>query len=75
MVIRKTFPKIRTVQVKSQAFYQVDARKQGTDGKRETFSSRQEAEERAADIAANLATNGAEGLALPLELRVMAVYS
>lgn len=72
MLIRKTFPKIRTIKVKGQSFYQVDARKQGTDGKRETFSSRRDAEERASDIAADLAANGSEGLALPLELRVMA---
>ena len=73
MVIRKTFPKIRTVQVKGSTFYQVDARKQGTDGKRETFSNRKQAEERAAQIAGEFAANGTEGLALSLELRSMAI--
>ena len=71
-LLRKTFPKIRVVQVKGQTFYQVDARKQGTVGRRETFAKREDAEKRASDIAADFSANGADGLKLPLDLRVMA---
>ena len=72
-IIRKSWPRIRAIIVKGQNFYQVDARRKGTNGKRETFSSRSEAEERANDICADFNAGGIEGLALPAELRVAAI--
>lgn len=72
-LIRKTFPKIRIVKIKGINFYRVDARKQGTNGKREHFLDKAKAESRAADIEAEFRANGVEGLALPVQLRAMAV--
>ena len=50
-LIRKTWPKIRVVEIKGQVFYRVDARRTGTSGRQESFKSKKEAEERAAEIA------------------------
>jgi integrase len=79
-LIRKTWPKIRIVNIRGERFYQVDARKQGTDGKRETFSTKIEAEKRAAAIAQRQeereideARYAKEGLTLPLKKRMMAL--
>ena len=72
-LVRTTWPKIRVVEIKGQKFFQVDARKTGTNGKQESFSDREEAQERAAAIAAEFAANGNEGLALPADLRFMAL--
>lgn len=73
-VIRKTFPRIRSIRDNKTGatFYQVDARKQGTAGKRETFATKKDAESRAAAIAEEFSANGAEGLAIPIALRAMA---
>jgi len=71
-LIRKTWPKIRPVIVKGEKFFQVDARRKGTSGRRETFAKQDEAEERAGTIAAEFAGNGSEGLAMPAGLRAMA---
>lgn len=71
-LIRKTFPRIRSKIIGGELFYQVDARKTGTNGKQETFKLKSEAEKRAGEIAAQFAANGHEGLALPGELRFMA---
>jgi integrase len=71
-IIRKTFPKIRTVFVKGEKFYQVDARRKGTNGRRETFAKKSEAETRAAAIEKDFAGNGTDGLAMPADLRAMA---
>jgi integrase len=72
-LIRKTWPKIRVVSIKGQAFYRVDARKTGTNGRQESFKSQRDAEQRAAEIAANFNSNGSEGLSFPVELRGMAL--
>jgi integrase len=72
-VIRKTWPKIRLVVVKGDTFYQVDGRKKGTKGKREHFSTKAEAEERAREIEGDFRLEGIEGLALSAELRVEAL--
>jgi hypothetical protein len=72
-LVRKTWPKIRAVNIKGQAFYRVDARRTGTSGRRETFNSQKDAEKRAGEIAGNLGGNGKEGLAFPAELRGMAL--
>lgn len=58
---------------KGERFYQVDARRKGTDGKRETFPTQQAAEKRAAEIAEEFNLNGREGLSLNLELRAGAL--
>jgi hypothetical protein len=47
-LIGKTWPKIRTVGVKGDWFYQVDGRRKGTSGRRETFAVRSEAEKQRA---------------------------
>jgi integrase len=72
-VIRKTWPKIRVVVIKGDTFYQVDGRKKGTKGKREHFSTKAEAEDRAREIEADFRMEGVEGLALSAELRVEAL--
>jgi len=72
-IIRKTFPKIRVVIIGGKTFYQVDGRKKGTNGKRETFSIKAEAEKRAAEIAEDHQLEGAEGMNLTGELRVAAI--
>jgi integrase len=74
-LIRKTFPKIRTVQIKGEWFYQVDGRRRGTNGKRETFAKKSEAEKRAAEIEKDFEGNGVDGLAMPAELRAMAAVA
>ena len=71
-VVRKTWPKIRVVIVKGETFYQVDARRKGTNGKRETFSSLKSARARASEIEADFQELGSDGLALPLEVRANA---
>jgi len=72
-LLRATWPKIREIKIKGQKLFQVDARKKGTNGKQESFSDREEAQERATAIAAEFAANGNEGLALPADLRFMAI--
>ena len=71
-LIRKGFPKIRIVVIKGEQLYQVDARKQGTDGKRVYFKSRKEAEQKAANTAAELLAGGTAAL-LDSKLRDMAL--
>ena len=73
-LIRKSWPRVRFIKVKGEKFYQVDARRQGTNGKRETFSIEKESVERAAKIEKEFAENGAEGLSLSAELRAMSVH-
>lgn len=72
-LIRKTWPKIRLVTIKSEKFYRVDARRTGTNGRQETFKLRADAEKRAQEIEAHFALNGAEGLTFSAELRGMAL--
>jgi len=72
-LIRKTWPKIRIVKIHGTIFYQVDARRKGTNGKREAFSAKEEALERASEIEIDFNAQGTEGLALDSETRVMAV--
>lgn len=72
--IRKTWPRIRLFKDQhGQTFYQVDARRKGTSGKRESFLTKKEAEDRAAEIKRDFDSQGTEGLALEAEVRVMAV--
>ena len=71
-MIRTKFPKIRIVQRASGTFYQVDARKRGTDGTQEHFPTKDRAVTRAREIAGELNANGFEGLAMPADLRAMA---
>jgi len=72
--LRKTFPRIRIIKDHlGQSFYQVDARRKGTNGKREAFSSKQEALDRADEIKRDFDAQGTEGLALDAEVRVMAI--
>jgi integrase len=71
--IRSSWPKIRIISVKGEKFYQLDARRQGTNGKRETFSSRKGAEKRAAEIEAEFLKTGTDALLVDGELRAMAL--
>jgi integrase len=73
-VIRKSFPKIRVLIRAGKSLYQVDARRQGTTGRREHFSTRKAAEERANEIAGDFDRLGQEGVSFPNELRVMALH-
>ena len=68
-LIRKTFPKIRLVNIKGFRYYQVDCRKQGTDGKRETFKSKAEAESKANEVALDFTTAGTDGVVFDADLR------
>jgi integrase len=68
-LVRKTWPKIRKVLRDGDTYFQVDARRQGTAGKQETFKSRAAAEKRAGEIEREFAANGNDGLALSGELR------
>lgn len=72
-VIRSTWPRIRTKKIRGRVFYQIDARRKGTNGRVETKADKAEAQERANAIAADFTANGTEGLAVSGELRVMAV--
>jgi len=72
-LIRKTWPKIRAILIDGKTFYQVDGRKKGTKGKREAFSTKVDAENRAREIEADFRMEGVEGLALSAELRVEAL--
>ena len=72
-LLRKSFPKVRIVTVKGETFYQVDARKTGTAGKRETYSNQKEALKRAGDIEAELGLHGTEAL-IDSVLRNMALH-
>ena len=59
--------------VKGGTLFQIDARKKGTTGKREYRTSRQEAEDRAREIASDLMLEGVEGMKMKPELRVAAL--
>jgi integrase len=59
--------------VKGGTLFQIDARKKGTTGKREYRTSRQEAEDRAREIASDLMLEGVEGMRMRPELRVAAL--
>ncbi|MGB8168049.1 MAG: hypothetical protein WCF18_11195 [Chthoniobacteraceae bacterium] len=72
-LIRKTWPRIRVAFVKGEKFFQVDARRKGSDGRRETFAKQKDAEDRAATIATEFAGRGSETLAMPIELRAAAM--
>lgn len=72
-LIRKTWPKIRIVTDADGSYYQVDARRKGTNGKQKRILDRAEAEALAAQIAADFQREGKEGLELSSELRVFAV--
>lgn len=71
-LVRKTWPKIRVIVVKGETYYQVDARRKGTNGTREAFSSLKSAQTRAAEIEADFNELGVDGLSLPLEVRASA---
>lgn len=71
-LIRKSWPKIRLVWIKGEKFFQVDARRKGTAGKRETFAGEAEAKTRAAEIEKDFGQQGAEGLNFSPDLRLMA---
>ena len=60
---------------KGKPLYQVDARKKGTLGKRESFLSLADAEARAKEIATSLQMEGLEGMAIRPELRIMALQA
>src|SRR5262245_36809324 len=70
-LIRKTWPRVRLVTINSERFYRVDARQRGTNGRQETFKSREMAEKRATEIEKNFVVNGVEALSFPAELRGM----
>jgi integrase len=72
--LRKSFPRIRIIKDHlGKRFYQVDARRKGTNGKREAFSSKQDALDRADEIKCDFDAQGTDGLALEAEVRVMAI--
>jgi integrase len=59
--------------IKGETLFQIDARKKGTTGRREYRSSKQEAEDRAREIASDLMLEGSEGMKMRPELRVAAL--
>ncbi|MCX6970769.1 MAG: hypothetical protein NTV93_11575 [Verrucomicrobia bacterium] len=62
--IFKTWPKIRLVVIKGKSLYQIDGRREGTNGKREYRKSRKDAEKRAQEIESDFKLEGIEGLTL-----------
>ena len=72
-LIRKSYPRIRQVEIKGETLFQIDARKKGTLGNREYRKSRQEAQDRAREIASDLMLEGSEGMRMKPELRVAAL--
>lgn len=76
-LIRKTFPRVRTTTVDGTLFYVVDPRKQkkGTQvgGKREFFSTKRQALERADQIAIEFHTQGSDNRNMDASLRIMAI--
>ncbi len=79
-IIRKEWPKIREVFIKGDRFYQVDARRQGTTGKRQAFGKLEDAEAHAAQVLTDVAREKEErarfetaGLDLTKRTRAMAV--
>ena len=72
--LKKSFPRIRIITDQAgKDFYQVDARRKGTNGKREAFSTKKEAVDRANEIKSDFDAQGTEGLAIGAEVRVMAI--
>ncbi|MEI6165418.1 MAG: tyrosine-type recombinase/integrase [Planctomycetota bacterium] len=71
-LVRKTWPKVRSVWRKGEKFFQVDARRTGTNGKQEHYATKEDALGRAAKIEAEFSDNGNQGLAMPAALRTMA---
>lgn len=72
-LLRKTWPRVRSVTIGSSKFFRVDARRRGTLGKQETFKSKEKALDRASEIDKEFENNGSEGLALSGELRSAAI--
>lgn len=62
-IIRKEFPRVRSLKKKGYSYFEVDCRKVGYSGKKRlTFTSKREALAKASEIAAQLSSNGMEGL-------------
>lgn len=79
-LLRSEWPKVREIIVRGVTFFQVDARKQGTSGKRETFSEVGKALERAEALVSGAVAAKqhqeqleAAGLVLPVEVRAQTV--
>ena len=74
-IARKSWPRIRLVTVKGDKFWQVDARRKGTAGERETFAlgELEEAKKRANEIEEDFNSAGVEGLSMDAVLRGMAL--
>ena len=60
---------------KGKPLYQVDARKKGTNGKRESFIDLEAAEKRASELDESIVMEGIEGMAIRAELRIMALQA
>jgi len=71
--IRKTWPKITVIKVKGETFYMVDARKQGTSGKREYFKLKADASTRASTIAGEHERDGVAAMTISATTREMAL--
>lgn len=71
-VIRKEWPRVTAKRTATGDGWKIDARRKDTNGRAEFRADRAEALARAAEIAAEYAANGTEGLALPADLRFMA---
>ncbi|TSA34495.1 MAG: site-specific integrase [Verrucomicrobiaceae bacterium] len=73
-LIRKTWPRIRKVIIKSEILYQIDGRRKGTNGEgREYRKTKKDAEKRAQELESDFRLEGAEGLNMSAELRVEAL--
>ncbi len=72
-VIRTSWPRVSAKIANGSKGWKIDARRKGTNGKEEFRKDKAEALSRAAEIAAEFAANGNEGLAISAELRFMAV--
>jgi integrase len=71
--ILEIWPRIRPITVRGEKYFQVDARRVGTNGKREAFKTLELAGKRADQLAKLYDTSGLEGLAFPSELRAEAL--
>lgn len=72
-LLRKAFPKVREEHREGRTVYVVDARREGTSGKRKTLKSREAALALAQELGGDFTASGKDGLNFPQELRVMAL--
>jgi integrase len=72
-VVRETWPRVKSISVKGEKYWQADARRKGTSLKREAFKVQAEALKFAAQVAKEYGESGREGATIGTELRAWAM--